>query len=157
MKQQVGGIGVLGISLHFVTWLHRIVRLLSRGANTMAEKHALLEQAPSVLYSTVAREWRCKVDTRERLGEVQSVWASISPRAKAVPGVISVQRLCCGTCLDYKLLFSVKADVWAQWAAVPGGFDTTPLGALEQEFLSAVRALDGVDDATSQLYSIAEA
>lgn len=123
----------------------------------MEEPATLLEQAPSVLYSTVAREWRCKVDTRERLGEVQSAWASLAPRAKAVPGVICVQRLCCGTCLDYKLLFSIKATDWSQWVAAQGGFDSTPLGALEQEFITAVRAIEGVDAATAQLYSIAEA
>lgn len=91
------------------------------------------------------------MDARERL------WVPLAARVRAVGGVIGVQRLCCGTCLDYKLLLSVGAAQHGAWAESEGGYEGSALGVLETAFLEALRATEGVVEATAQLYSISEA
>ena len=116
------------------------------------------QQAPGILYDTVAREWRCKVVSRECLGAVQSAWEALfSSRVRAVAGVLHVQRLCCGTCLDYKLLISVGAAQHSEWVQGTGGYEGCALGVLEAEFLGTIAAIEGVTDSIAQLYSIADA
>ncbi len=122
-------------------WLRRRRRSLRGGA--------LIEQAPGVHYDTVAREWRCRVDERATLGAVQARWEPFAARVAAVPGLVKAERLCCGTCNDFRILVSVRAEAYAQWRAR----EHEP----EAEFLAAMRNCPGVREVHSQLLSVMDA
>jgi hypothetical protein len=109
-------------------------------------------QGPGVSYDTVAREWRCKwsdAQGRASVGHVQAAWEAVAESVRATPGVVRVQRMCCGTCMDYKIIVSMSAGHYAAWAAR----QHTP----ENEFLTALRSVDGVTQVEAQLYSIMDA
>ena len=62
----------------------------------------------NVSFDTVAREWRCKwdeADLKKSLSEAQAALDAILAELKAIPGVISVQRVVCGGCHDFKVTF----------------------------------------------------
>ena len=106
-----------------------------------------VEQAPGIWYDTVAREWRCRVDERKTLGEVQRIWEEqFAHRTAHLPGCIRVQRLCCGTCLDYRIVVSMRADAYDSWKLQ----GHSP----EAEFLGKLRECTGVTEVQSQLLSI---
>lgn len=111
-------------------------------------KAQLLEQAPGILYDTVAREWRCKVHSREGLGVAQQAWKDWARITSEIPGVVRVQRLCCGTCLDFRIVVSMRADAYPAWKE-RGHYP-------ESEFLSSLRS-SGCIEVCSQLLSIADA
>ena len=41
----------------------------------------------------MAREWRCKVSSREKLGVAQQAWITFAQSVREIPGVVRVQRL----------------------------------------------------------------
>ena len=106
----------------------------------------LKEQAPGVLYDTVAREWRCKVASRDHLGSAQAVWEDYRNAVARVPGVVRVQRLCCGTCLDFRILVTMRAHAYPRWR----NCDHEP----EAAFLGALQTSPGITDVRSQMLSI---
>ena len=121
----------------------------SRVATAAAPMHT---QGPGVAYDTVAREWRCKWSADNdgaSVGQVQQVWEAMATRVRAIPGVVRVQRMCCGTCMEYKIVISMRARSYPAWEAR----DHEP----EAEFLQLIGAIDGVSAATAQLYSIMDA
>ena len=67
---------------------------------------------------------------------------------RAVDGVRRVQRLCCGTGLDYKIVISIAEPAYAAWAAEGH--------APEEEYLCALRSIEGLSAVEAQLYSITE-
>ena len=112
----------------------------------------LQQQAPGILYDTVAREWRCKWSKEGGSASValaQQAWQAVAGRVRAIDGVTRVQRMCCGTGLDYKITISISASAYAAWAELGH--------APEAEFLSALRRIEGVAGVEAQLYSIMEA
>ena len=119
---------------------HRVRGLLQ------AEFRELRQQAPGICYDTVAREWRCKVASRDALGEAQQAWQPFAAEVARIPGVVRVQRLCCGTCLDFRILVSVREDAYSDWKEM----NHHP----EEEVLGALRARVGCFDVQSQLLSI---
>jgi len=59
-----------------------------------------------VEFDTVAREWRCKWSgeaDNASLAAAQKVLDSNLAKVKGVDGVIKVQRVVCGGCLDFKV------------------------------------------------------
>ena len=106
------------------------------------------EQAPGLLYTTVAREWRCKVNERDTLGKAQQAWELCKEETKAVPGVTRVSRLACGTCLDFKIVVSLPAESYKPWAETGHPPET--------KFLEALRAIPGVSAVEAQLFSISD-
>lgn len=136
----------------FVTW--RILfetcveEVLRRARPRLPNVHPekLLTQAPDILYDKVAREWRCKVANRDGLGVAQKAWASFAEQTRHIEGVVRVQRLCCGTCLDFRIVVTMKADAYEAWKSR----DHHP----ESEVLDALRTSEGCSEVRSQLLSI---
>jgi hypothetical protein len=62
-------------------------------------------------FNRVCREWRCKYDgdksTSESLEAIAKVVEEVLPEIKKVSGDITVNRLVCGGCLDFKLMMTV--------------------------------------------------
>lgn len=68
--------------------------------------------AEGVEFDTIAREWRCKWSAdndKASLVAAQKAIDEILAQVKAVDGVVSVQRVVCGGCLDF------KASLLIQW------------------------------------------
>ena len=126
-----------------MAWKSRRHRVRGR---SQAEVLKLRQQAPGIRYDTVAREWRCKVASRDALGEAQQAWQPFVAEVVRIPGVVRVQRLCCGTCLDFRILVSVREDAYSNWKET----NHHP----EKEVLGALRARVGCFDVQSQLLSI---
>ena len=84
--------------------------------------------------------------TRDDLGVAQEAWQPFTHFVAQIPGVIRVQRLCCGHCLDFRIVVTMHADAYSSWKAL----DHYP----EANVLSALRASPGCSDVQSQLLSI---
>ena len=61
-------------------------------------------------------------------------------------GLKSVQRIVCGGCLDYKVVVAVGASDFGSWEAKKF--------APEEQFLNAVKAINGVSTVETQTYTI---
>jgi len=65
----------------------------------------------SMSFNRVCREWRCKYDgdksTSESLEAVAKAVDEVLADIKAVSSDITVNRLVCGGCLDFKLMMTV--------------------------------------------------
>ena len=105
-------------------------------------------QAPGIEYDTVAREWRCTVGSRDELGVAQHVWQRYAENVRAIPGVVRVQRLCCGACCEFRIVVSMRASAYDAWKAT--GHQPEP------ELLQAFRSR-GFAEAHAQLLSIMDA
>jgi len=63
--------------------------------------------ADGVEFDKIAREWRCKWSAdndKASLVEAQKALESVLSDVKSVDGVISVERIVCGGCLDFKVV-----------------------------------------------------
>ena len=117
---------------------------------------ALLSQTrkmPTIVYGVdfahVAREWRCKWDTADdkaSLAACQKALATKLDAIKAVPGVVSVQRVVCGGCQDFKVIAKLEAAKFADWEAAAF--------APEAEFLKEVEAIPGVKKVETQTFTL---
>merc|ERR1719401_3353819 len=79
-----------------------------------------------VSFNSVAREWRCKWsegDNKKSLTECQRVLMEVAvPKLKYVHGVLSLQRVVCGECKDFKIIVKFpskptrigSATAWSQ-------------------------------------------
>jgi hypothetical protein len=56
-----------------------------------------------VEFDTLAREWRCKYEDEASLISAQMALESVLEDIQEVDGVKSVERIVCGTCLDFKV------------------------------------------------------
>merc|ERR1719469_1738084 len=83
----------------------------------------------SMSFDHVCREWRCKYT-----GD-KSDSASLEATAK-------VNRLVCGSCLDFKLMTTVPLDDFGPWE----GKEFSP----EKEFLAKITAIEGVSQVETQ-------
>jgi hypothetical protein len=62
--------------------------------------------AQGVDFDTLAREWRCKWspdNDKKSLAEAQEALKAVLAEVKAVDGVLKVDRIVCGGCLDFKV------------------------------------------------------
>jgi hypothetical protein len=119
-------------------------KLARRGR--VSSRAKLQQQAPGILYDTIAREWRCKVATRDDLGVAQEAWQPFAQSVAQIPGCVRVQRLCCGHCLDFRIVVTMDAAAYGSWKDL----DHYP----EANVLGALRASPGCSDVRSQLLSI---
>lgn len=91
-------------------------------------------------FDRVCREWRCKYEgdkaTSESLEAIAKVVDEYLPEIKKVSDGITVNRLVCGGCLDFKLMMTVPLDDFGPWEEK--GF------APESDFLAKIKAIDGV-------------
>jgi len=86
------------------------------------------------------------VAVQEALAEVQKVVDTYLAGIKATVGCTSVQRVVCGTCLDYKLIVAIDADAFA-------AFEQSGFGP-EKELLDKLKAIHGVSTVETQTYTL---
>lgn len=97
-------------------------------------------------FDRVCREWRCKYEgdkaTSESLEAIAKVVDEYLPEIKKVSEGVTVNRLVCGSCLDFKLMTTVPLEDFGSWEE--NGF------APEAEFLEKIKAIDGVSQVETQ-------
>jgi hypothetical protein len=97
-------------------------------------------------FDRVCREWRCKYTgdkaTSESLEAIAKVVDEYLPEIKKVSKDVTVNRLVCGACLDFKLMTTVPLEDFGPWEEK--GF------APEAEFLEKLKAIDGVSQVETQ-------
>lgn len=102
-------------------------------------------------FDHVAREWRFKWSEdaeKASLNAAQSALENILAELSSVEGAVSVQRIVCGGCHDYKVVTKLTADAFGAWEAA--GF------APEAEFLAAVKKIPGIATVETQTYTLEE-
>jgi hypothetical protein len=100
----------------------------------------------SMSFDRVCREWRCKYTgdkaTSESLQAIAGLVDEYLGTIKEASSQITVNRLVCGACLDFKLMMTVPLEDFGPWEAA--GF------APEAEFLEKLKAIDGVSQVETQ-------
>eukprot|EP00466_Bigelowiella_natans_P009582 jgi/Bigna1/56115/estExt_Genewise1Plus.C_830009 len=104
------------------------------------------EITKGVSFDTIAREWRCKWDTKETLAKVQEVLDGVKSELKKVEGLKGVSRTVCGGCLDFKVAVSVAAANF-------GDFEKAKFGP-EEKFIEALKKIEGVSQVETQTFTI---
>merc|ERR1712060_325742 len=97
----------------------------------------------------IAREWRLKWspdNDKASLAAAQGVVNEYIDVIKKVNGVLSVQRVVCGGCLDYKLITKLGAADFQEWEK--GNFGP------EEEVLGKLKAIEGVTNVETQTYTL---
>jgi hypothetical protein len=97
-------------------------------------------------FDRVCREWRCKYtgdkSDSESLEAIAKVVDEYLPAIKEASSDAKVNRLVCGSCLDFKLMTTVPLADFGPWEEK--GF------APEAEFLEKIKAIDGVSMVETQ-------
>ena len=109
----------------------------------------MIEITPGVQFNTIAREWRLKWSEDSDKKSLQSVQQTLSifeSELKAIPGMKSVQRIVCGGCLDFKVIVALDAAEFGNWE----GKKFAP----EENFINAVKAIEGITQIETQTYTI---
>eukprot|EP00427_Karlodinium_veneficum_P018833 CAMPEP_0169124640 /NCGR_PEP_ID=MMETSP1015-20121227/34433_1 /TAXON_ID=342587 /ORGANISM="Karlodinium micrum, Strain CCMP2283" /LENGTH=152 /DNA_ID=CAMNT_0009188071 /DNA_START=73 /DNA_END=531 /DNA_ORIENTATION=+ len=103
-----------------------------------------------VTFNSVAREWRCKWsegDNKKSLTECQRVLMEIAvPKLKHVHGVLSVQRVVCTDCKDFKIIVKLNIETFEDW--VNSGLEP------ENSVLNALWNIQGVSEVDAQTYTV---
>ena len=102
-----------------------------------------------VEFDTIAREWRCKWSAesdKQSLQDAQKLLDETLPALKALDGVKDVQRIVCGGCLDLKVVTSLPVEKFKAWE----GTESAP----ESEFLTKLKAIEGVTQVETQTYTL---
>jgi hypothetical protein len=102
-----------------------------------------------VEFDTIAREWRCKWSAdsdKKSLQDAQKLLDETLPALKALDGVKDVQRIVCGGCLDFKVVTSLPIDKFKEWE----GTEFAP----ESDFLTKLKAIEGVTEVETQTYTL---
>lgn len=105
--------------------------------------------AEGVEFDKVAREWRCKWspdDDKKSLVELQKALDSIADDVKKIDGVVEVERIVCGGCLDFKVITTLEADKFGDWEAKEF--------APEAAFLDKLKSIDGVSLIETQTFTV---
>jgi hypothetical protein len=73
----------------------------------------------SMSFNRVCREWRCKYEgdksTSESLEAIAKVVDEYLPEIKKISDGVTVNRLVCGSCLDFKLMTTVPLEDYGSW------------------------------------------
>mmetsp|Transcript_15211 Transcript_15211/g.20763 ORF Transcript_15211/g.20763 Transcript_15211/m.20763 type:complete len:107 (-) Transcript_15211:108-428(-) len=97
-------------------------------------------------FDRVCREWRCKYTGNkadsESLEAIAKAVDEYLPKIKAVSDNVTVNRLVCGSCLDFKLMMTVPLDDFGPWEEK--GFEP------EGDFLEKIKAIEGVSQVETQ-------
>jgi hypothetical protein len=97
-------------------------------------------------FNRVCREWRCKYDgdktTSKSLEAISKILDEKLPEIKKASDGITVNRLVCGGCLDFKLMMTVPLEDFGPWEEA--GFPP------EKDFLEAIKAIEGVSIVETQ-------
>mmetsp|Transcript_17417 Transcript_17417/g.25378 ORF Transcript_17417/g.25378 Transcript_17417/m.25378 type:complete len:111 (-) Transcript_17417:1022-1354(-) len=100
----------------------------------------------NVQFDTVAREWRCKWESEEALVGAQTSLEAVLEKVKAVAGVKDIQRVVCGGCKDFKIIVSLDEATFGAWEE--------QTFAPEADFLSSIKAIDGISTVETQTYTL---
>jgi len=103
----------------------------------------------NVSFDTVAREWRAKWSAdadKASLTAAQSLLEGALMELKALPGLKSVQRIVCGSCMDFKVIVALEADKFGDWE----GKEFAP----EKDFLAKLGAIEGISQVETQTYTL---
>ena len=119
-------------------------------SNLSAKPSTALYDVPlangAMSFNRVCREWRCKYEgdkaTSESLEAVAKAVEKYLPAIKEASSDITVNRLVCGGCLDFKLMMTVPLDDFGPWEEK--GFEP------EAEFLETIKAIDGISQVETQ-------
>jgi hypothetical protein len=72
-------------------------------------------------FNRVCREWRCKYEgdksTSASLEAIAKVVDELLPEIKKASDDVTVNRLVCGGCLDFKLMTTVPLEDYGKWEA----------------------------------------
>ena len=97
-------------------------------------------------FNRVCREWRCKYEgdksDSESLEAIAKVVDELLPEIKKASKDATVNRLVCGSCLDFKLMTTVPLEDYGKWSD-----DGHPP---ESEFLEKIKAIKGVSQVETQ-------
>lgn len=121
----------------------------SSSSRTAVKMTDMIEITPGVQFNTIAREWRLKWSEdsdKKSLQSVQQTLTIFENELKSIPGMKSVQRIVCGGCLDFKVIVALDAAEFGNWE----GKKFAP----EENFLNAVKAIEGVTQIETQTYTI---
>ena len=100
-------------------------------------------------FNVLAREWRLKWSAdndKASLVAAQKVLQQHLEAVSAVPGVLQVQRVVCGGCLDFKVVVSLSAVSFKRWEVRQFEPEATVLAGL--------RAIAGVSAVETQTYTL---
>jgi len=109
------------------------------------------EITSNVKFEHIAREWRCKFsedNEKAALSAAQSALEEVLGKLSAVKGVISVQRVVCGGCFDFKVITKLSVASFQEWE--------TSKFAPEADFLEALGKISGIDKIETQTYTLEE-
>jgi hypothetical protein len=102
-----------------------------------------------VEFDKIAREWRCKWspdNDKAALVEAQKALESVLSDVKKVDGVLGVERVVCGGCLDFKVVTTLPAEKFGAWEEK--GF------APEAAFIAKLEGIDGITVVETQTYTV---
>jgi len=109
------------------------------------------EITSNVKFEHIAREWRCKFsddNSKAALSAAQSALEEILGKLSSTKGVISVQRVVCGGCFDFKVITKLSAASFKEWE--DNKFEP------EAAFLEALKKIKGIDKVETQTYTLEE-
>ena len=106
---------------------------------------------PGVDFENIAREWRCKYapeNDKKALHEAQKLFETYIPKLKALNGFVSLQRVVCGGCFDFKVITTLKAgdENFGAWEKANFSF--------EKEFLASLGNIEGISVIETQTYTL---
>lgn len=113
------------------------------------EKAAGAGGGTAIEFNHIAREWRMKYAENELKGsavEIDKIFKEkYLPELKKIDGLVSVQRVVCGGCNDFKLVIKLKKDKWGDWESKKF--------APEESFLEDAKKVSGISGVETQLYT----
>mmetsp|Transcript_31967 Transcript_31967/g.92409 ORF Transcript_31967/g.92409 Transcript_31967/m.92409 type:complete len:313 (+) Transcript_31967:92-1030(+) len=104
---------------------------------------------PFVTFHNLAREWRCRWSEdsdNASLMAAQTKLNEVLDELSCLDGVISIQRIVCGACHEFKVITKLTEKAFKDWeeaAFVP-----------EDRFLEALRSVTGVTGVEAQTYTL---
>merc|ERR1712087_134745 len=112
-------------------------------------KDLMVKITEGVEFTNVAREWRCKWSAdndKASLAAAQKVLDYYKDTIKGIPGVKNVQRVVCGSCLDFKVITCLNLEAFGIWEG--------KAFAPETEFLDKLRAIEGISNVETQTFTL---
>jgi hypothetical protein len=109
------------------------------------------EITKSVKFEHIAREWRFKWSEdaeKASLNAAQAALENVLGELSSVEGVVSIQRVVCGGCHDFKVVTKLTAAAWGDWEKAAF--------APEADFLAKVKGIAGVASVETQTYTLEE-
>ena len=82
------------------------------------------------------------------MSELQAALASQLAAIKVIDGFVSLQRVVCGDCNDFKVV--IKMEFGPKFEAAIAG----PLKAEQETFVTAIGAIAGVSKVETQIYTL---